>query len=50
MREALRDRHSGFPVERAVFLTAPRRLLALGSDRAAEGRKDAYALLGTAEY
>jgi hypothetical protein len=32
----LRDRHFEFPVERAVFLTVLHRLMAPGSDRAAE--------------
>jgi len=47
MRDALADRHFGFPVERAVFLTVLHRLMAPGSDRAAERWKDEYVLPGT---
>lgn len=47
VREALADRHFGFPVERAVFLTVLHRLMAPGSDRAAERWKDEYVLPGT---
>jgi transposase len=44
--EVLRGRHFGFPVERAVFLTVLHRLLAPGSDRAAERWKSDYVLSG----
>jgi transposase len=44
----LRERSFEFPVERAVFLTVLHRLLAPGSDRAADKWKDAYALDGAA--
>lgn len=47
VREALTDRHFGFPVERAVFLTVLHRLMAPGSDRAAERWKDEYVVPGT---
>jgi hypothetical protein len=47
VREALADRHFGFSVERAIFLTVLHRLMAPGSDRAAERWKDGYALPGT---
>jgi len=43
----LRDRHFEFPVERAVFLTVLQRLVAPGSDRAAEKWKQDYAISGT---
>ena len=42
----LRGRHFEFPVERAVFLTVLHRLLAQGSDRAAERWKTDYLLEG----
>jgi Transposase DDE domain len=42
----LRDRHFEFPIERAVFLTVLQRLMAPGSDRAAEKWKQDYALSG----
>ncbi|MGP8244378.1 MAG: hypothetical protein ACLQVN_07640 [Bryobacteraceae bacterium] len=42
----LRDRHFEFPVERAVFLTVLHRLVAPGSDRAAEKWKQDYAISG----
>ena len=42
----LRDRHFEFPVERAVFLTVLQRLVAPGSDRAAEKWKQDYAISG----
>jgi hypothetical protein len=42
----LRDRHFEFPVERAVFLTVVHRLVAPGSDRAAEQWKHDYAIAG----
>ena len=45
----LRDRHFEFPVERAVFLTVLHRLVAPGSDRAAEKWKRDYALRGAEE-
>jgi len=46
IREALRERHVGFSVERAVFLTVLHRLFASGSDRAAEKWKADYAIAG----
>ena len=42
----LRDRHFEFSVERAVFLTVLQRLVAPGSDRAAEKWKQDYAIAG----
>ncbi len=42
----LRDRKFGFAVERAVFLTVLHRLMASGSDRAAELWKDGYDIPG----
>src|SRR5919201_465198 len=42
----LRGRGFEFPVERAVFLTVLHRLLAPGSDRAAEKWKNDYVLRG----
>jgi len=45
----LRDRHFEFPVERAVFLTVLHRLVAPGSDRAAEKWKQDYAISGAEE-
>jgi hypothetical protein len=42
----LGDRHFEFPVERAVFLTVLHRLMAPGSDRAAEKWKENYAIAG----
>jgi hypothetical protein len=47
VRDALADRHFGFPVERAIFLTVLHRLMAPGSDRAAERWKNDYVLPGT---
>jgi hypothetical protein len=47
VREAAAGRHFGFSLERAVFLTVLHRLLAPGSDRAAERWKDAYQIAGT---
>jgi hypothetical protein len=44
----LRERHYEFPVERAVFLTVLHRLVAPGSDRAAERWRRDYALEGVA--
>jgi len=44
----LRERHFEFAVERAVFLTVLHRLLATGSDRAADKWKADYALDGVA--
>jgi hypothetical protein len=44
----LRGRHYEFPVERAVFLTVLHRLVAPGSDRAAERWRRDYALEGVA--
>lgn len=46
LAELLRDRRFEFPVERAVFLTVLQRLMAPGSDRAAEKWKQDYALAG----
>ena len=40
----LRERHYEFPVERAVFLTVLNRLVAPGSDRAAERWRRDYAI------
>jgi hypothetical protein len=42
----LRDRHFEFSVERAAFLTVLQRLVAPGSDRAAEKWKQDYAIAG----
>lgn len=49
VHEVLRGRHFEFPVERAVFLTVLQRLLAPGSDRAAERWKNDYVLDGVAD-
>ena len=46
LAELLRDRQFEFPVERAVFLTVLHRLMAPGSDRAAEKWQQDYALAG----
>jgi len=46
VRAVLRGRRFEFPVERAVFLTVLHRLLAPGSDRAAERWKGDYVLAG----
>jgi transposase len=46
LQALLRSRHFAFPVERAVFLTVLHRLLAPGSDRAAERWKGDYVLAG----
>ncbi len=46
LRDVLRGRHFGFPVERAVFMTVLHRLVAPGSDRAAERWKEDYVLQG----
>ncbi|MCA1698374.1 MAG: IS1634 family transposase [Actinobacteria bacterium] len=46
LRELLRGRHFEFPVERAVFLTVLHRLLAPGSDRAADHWKADYVVKG----
>src|SRR6266852_603823 len=46
VRAALRGRHFEFSVERAIFLTVLHRLLAPGSDRAAERWKGDYVLAG----
>src|SRR6266481_3198288 len=46
LQEVLRGRHFEFAVERAVFLTVLHRLLAPGSDRAAERWKTDYVLGG----
>jgi transposase len=45
----LKDRRFKFSVERAIFLTVLHRLLAPGSDRAAEKWKDDYAIEGVGE-
>ena len=47
--EILRGRRFEFPVERAVFMTVLHRLLAPGSDRAADRWKADYVLDGVAE-
>lgn len=49
IKDALRGRHFTFNVERAVFLTVLHRLLAPGSDRAAERWKRDYVLEGVAD-
>ncbi len=46
IQQALRGRRFEFPLERAVFLTVLHRLLAPGSDRAAERWKSEYVLEG----
>jgi len=46
LQEVLRGRHFEFAVERAVFMTVLHRLLAPGSDRAAERWKGDYVLEG----
>jgi len=46
LADLLGERHFEFSVERAIFLTVLHRLLAPGSDRAAEKWKDNYALAG----
>lgn len=48
LEEQLASRRFDFPVERAIFLTVLHRLMAPGSDRAAERWKQDYALDGTA--
>jgi len=48
MQAELLGRRFGFDVERAIFLTVLHRLMAPGSDRAAERWKADYALPGTA--
>ena len=45
----LRERHFGFSVERAIFLSVLHRLFAPGSDRAAEKWKQDYAIDGAAQ-
>ena len=45
----LRGRHFEFSVERAIFLTVLHRLVAPGSDRAAEKWREDYAIPGTSE-
>lgn len=47
LADLLRDRRFEFAVERAVFLTVLHRLVAPGSDRAAEKWKQDYSLPGT---
>lgn len=49
LRQLLARRRFGFAVERAVFLTVLHRLLAPGSDRAADQWKHAYLLDGAAD-
>jgi transposase len=49
LHEVLRGRHFEFAVERAVFLTVLHRLVAPGSDRAAERWKSDYVLHGVAK-
>ena len=44
LREVAADRHFGFSLERAVWLTVLHRLLGRGSDRAAERWKNDYAI------
>jgi transposase len=46
IRDLLRGRHFEFSVERAVFMTVLHRLVAPGSDRAAERWKEDYVLQG----
>ena len=46
LRSELRGRKFGFSVERAVFVTVLHRLMASGSDRAAEVWKDRYEIKG----
>ena len=46
LRDLAADRHFGFSLERAVWLTVLHRLLAPGSDRAAERWKEDYAIAG----
>lgn len=46
LSDLLRSRQFEFSVERAVFLTVLHRLLATGSDRAAEGWRQSYAIAG----
>jgi hypothetical protein len=48
LNRLLRDRHFQFSVERAVFLTVLHRLMASGSDRAAEKWKQNYLIEGVA--
>jgi hypothetical protein len=48
LQEQLATRRFDFDVERAIFLTVLHRLIAPGSDRAAERWKQDYALAGTA--
>ena len=45
----LKDRHFGFPVERAIFITVLHRLFMTGSDRAAEQWARGYAITGIEE-
>jgi len=49
LRDALRGRAFSFPAERAVFLTVLHRLMAPGSDRAAEHWRQSYAIDGAGE-
>jgi hypothetical protein len=47
LRRALEGRHYEFDVERAIYLTVLHRLLASGSDRAADRWREGYRLPGT---
>lgn len=49
LADLLRDRKFEFAVERAIFLTVLHRLVAPGSDRAAEKWKQDYSIPGAAE-
>jgi len=49
IRELLRDRRFGFELERAIFLTVLHRLIAPGSDRAAEKWREGYRIAGAEE-
>jgi hypothetical protein len=49
IRELLNGRKFGFDVERAIFLTVLHRLIAPGSDRAAEKWREGYRIGGTEE-
>lgn len=49
IEELLHDRRFEAPVERAIFLTVLHRLLAPGSDRAAERWREDYAIAGLEE-
>jgi len=49
IRELLTDRKFGFELERAIFLTVLHRLIAPGSDRAAEKWREGYRIAGAEE-